>query len=362
MTSPDRPDASTAGSVVSIGGRPIGRGEPTFVIAELSGNHNGSLARAMEIVDAVSESGADAVKLQTYTADSLTLDSGAPSFLIEGGTPWDGRRLHELYREAATPWDWMEPLFERARARGLQVFSTPFDQAAIDLLEGLNPPAHKVASFELVDLQLLRAVAETGRPIIASTGMASEREIDEAVTALRSSGADELVLLRCNSSYPAPAREMDLRSIADMARRWGVPIGLSDHTMSNTASIVAVTLGACVIEKHVTLSRADPGPDSSFSLEPDELRDLVTSVRETEASLGTVRYGPSPSEAASVVFRRSLFAVEEIAAGEQLTERNVRSIRPGAGLHPRHLPNVLGRRATQDMPPGTPLRWDLLED
>lgn len=348
-------------SAVSIGGRRVGAGEPTYVIAEVSGNHNGSLDRAMEIIDAAAVAGADAVKFQTYTADSLTIDSGAPPFLIGGGTPWDGRRLHDLYREAATPWEWMAPMFERARRHGLHAFSTPFDRAAIDLLESLDPPAHKIASFELVDLELLRAVAATGRPVIASTGMATAEEIDEAVATLRANGTRDLVLLRCNSAYPAPTSEMDLRSIQDMAQRWSVPVGLSDHTLTNTASIVAVTMGACVVEKHVTITRSDPGPDSTFSLQPEELRDLVSSLREAESALGAVRYGPSPSEAPSVVFRRSLFAVADIAAGEVLTDRNVRSIRPGTGLAPRHLPEVLGRRAARAMTRGTPLEWSLIE-
>ena len=312
---------------ISIGGRAIGAGAPTYVIAELSGNHNGSLDRALEIVDIVATSGADAIKLQTYTADSLTIDSDAPPFLISGGTPWDGRRLHELYAEAATPWGWMEHLFERARYRGLHVFSTPFDQQAIDLLEELEPPAHKVASFELVDLELLRAVASTGRPVIVSTGMATTDEIDEAVETLQAGGSEDIVLLRCNSAYPAPPAEMDLRSIPDMEARWGLPIGLSDHTLSNTAAIVAVSLGACVIEKHVTLSRSDPGPDSAFSLEPDELRDLVRMVREAESSLGTVRYGPSPSEQRSTTFRRSLFVVKDVSR-RRAAHRGVDPVHP----------------------------------
>jgi pseudaminic acid synthase len=346
---------------VTIAGRQVGPGAPTYVIAELSGNHNGDLGRALAIIDAVAESGADAVKLQTYTADTLTIDSDAPPFLVGGGTAWDGRRLHDLYEEAATPWSWMAPLFDHARGAGLDVFSTPFDATAIELLEALDPPAHKVASFELVDLELLRAVGATGRPVIASTGMATPAEIDEAVAVLRAAGTAELVLLRCNSAYPAATAEMDLITIADMAQRWDCPIGLSDHTLTSTAAVVAVALGACVLEKHVTLERADGGPDSSFSLEPHELAELVANVREAESSLGSVRYGPSPSEASSLAFRRSLFVVEDVEAGGVLTRDNVRSIRPGGGLPPRDLEAVLGRRARHALPRGTPLAWDALD-
>lgn len=343
-----------------IGDVEVGPGRPTFVIAELSGNHNGDLGRAKAIVDAAAEAGADAVKLQTYTPDSLTIDSDAPPFLIGGGTPWDGRRLYELYGEAATPWAWTEPLFAHAREAGLQVFSTPFDEAAIALLESLDPPAHKVASFELIDHGLLRAVAATGRTIVASTGMATAAEIDESVAVLRSAGAGDIVLLRCNSAYPADPREMDLRTIPDMAARWNVPVGLSDHTISNTASIAAVSLGACVLEKHLTLSRTDPGPDSAFSLEPAELAALVAHVREVEAAMGTVRYGPTAGEAPSRVFRRSLFVVADVAEGEVFTTMNVRSIRPGDGLAPRELEAVLGQRAARSVTRGTPLSWDLV--
>lgn len=346
---------------VRFGDRLLGPDQPMYVIAELSGNHNGDLGRAKAIVDAAAEAGADAVKLQTYTADSLTIDSDAPPFRISGGTPWDGRRLYDLYAEAATPWEWTEPLFAHARDAGLDVFSTPFDAAAVDLLESLDPPGHKVASFELVDHQLLRTVAATGRPVILSTGMATVEEIDEAVAVVRGAGDGGLVLLRCNSAYPADPREMDLRTIIDMAQRWAVPVGLSDHTLSPTAAITGLALGACVLEKHLTLSRRDPGPDSAFSLEPEELRALVAQLREAEAALGSVRYGPTAGEASSRVFRRSLFVVAPVRAGEVFTEANVRSIRPGDGLAPRELPAVLGARAARDLATGTPLSWDLIE-
>lgn len=354
-------ERAPANPVVRIGDRPVGGDAPVYVIAELSGNHNGDLGRALAIVDAAAEAGADAIKLQTYTASSLTIDSDAPPFLIGGGTPWDGRRLYELYQEAATPWAWTERLFDHGRSLGLDVFSTPFDADAVALLEPLDPPAHKVASFELVDHGLLRTVAATGRPVILSTGMATDDEIDEAVAVLRSEGAGDIVLLRCVSAYPARPESMDLRTIADMAARWRVPIGLSDHTLSNVASITAVALGACAVEKHLTLDRSDPGPDSAFSLEPHELAALVADLRTTQAALGSVRYGPTADEAPSRVFRRSLFIVEDVAAGEVLTEANVRSIRPGDGLAPRELPAVLGRRAARDLPAGTPLAWDALE-
>ena len=344
-----------------LGHRVVGTGRPTYVIAELSGNHNGDLGRARAIIEAAAAAGADALKIQTYRADSLTIDSRAAPFVIGGGTPWDGRTLYRLYEEAATPYEWTEPLFTHARSLGLDVLSTPFDAEAVALLEDLEPAAHKVASFELVDHELLRTVARTGRTVVLSTGMATLDEVDEAVTVLREGGAGALVLLRCTSAYPADPAEMDLRSIPAMAARWDVPIGLSDHTLSPTASLVAVSLGACVLEKHVTLARQDPGPDSAFSLEPAELTALVAAVREAEAALGTVRFGPSASEVPSQVFRRSLFVVEDVEAGEVLTAASVRSIRPGGGLAPRHLPEVLGRRSSQRVPAGTPLTWDLLE-
>ena len=354
MTDEGAPMTATA----TLGARTVGADHPTYVIAELSGNHNGDLGRALAIIDAAADAGADAIKLQTYTASSLTIDSATPPFMIGGGTPWDGRKLFELYEEAATPWEWTEQLFERGRALGLDVFSTPFDAAAVDLLEPLDPPAHKVASFELVDHGLLRIVAATGRAVILSTGMATAAEIDDAIAVLRREGSGDIVLLRCTSAYPARPESMDLRTIPDMAARWDVPIGLSDHTLSNTSSIAAVALGGCMVEKHLTLRRADLGPDSAFSLEPQELAALVAELRTTQAALGTVRYGPTADEAASRVFRRSLFIVEDVAAGEELTTANVRSIRPGSGMAPKELDAVLGRRVARDLRAGTPLHWD----
>ena len=319
---------------VHIGERVVGSGQPVYVIAEISANHNQSYDKARSLIEAAAAAGADAVKLQTYTPESMTLDSDNAPFRIGQGTAWEGRRLFDLYREAMTPWDWQSELKAAAEQRGMQCFSTPFDQAAVDFLVGLGVPAMKVASFEIVDLDLVKRIAETKLPVFMSTGMASIAEIDAAVTAVRSAGTGEMVLFRCNSAYPASASEMDLRTIPHMAATWGTPVGLSDHTLGVTAAVTAVALGACVIEKHLTLSRDDPGPDSPFSLEPDEFAILVRSVHEAEATLGRIRYGPSSSERASLAFRRSLFAVAHVAKGEAFTPENVRSIRPGDGLPP----------------------------
>lgn len=347
---------------VSIGSRRVGPGHPCWVIAEVSANHNGDLGRALELVAVAAEAGADAVKFQTYTADAMTLDLDQPPFRIGPGTLWEGRSLHALYREAATPYEWHDDLFAAATAAGLVPLSTPFDGDAVDFLERYDPPVHKVASFELVDLALIARVAATGKVLILSTGMATGEEIDAALGTARDGGAGGVVLLRCNSAYPAPADEMDLRTIPDMASRWPVPIGLSDHSLGTTAATTAVALGACVLEKHVTLDRADGGPDAEFSLEPDELADLVRVVRETEAALGGVRYGPSERERPSLAFRRSLFVVADIAAGEAFTRENVAAIRPGDGLPPAALDDVVGRVARVAAPRGTPMRWDLLGD
>jgi pseudaminic acid synthase len=366
MSGADRPDAdvsatSKAGApVISIGGRRVGGGEPVYIIAELSANHAGKYARAAELVEAAARSGADAVKLQTYTADGLTLDSDEPPFLVGSGTPWSGRRLHDLYLEGSMPWEWQAGLKSLAEARGLQCFSTPCQIDAVEFLLELDVPCFKIASFELVDHALIRAVAATGRPVIMSTGMATMDEIDEAVGAARAAGAKEIALLRCNSAYPAPPTEFDLRTITHMAATWSVPVGLSDHTLGTTVAVAATALGAAVIEKHLTLSRQEPSPDQAFSLEPEEFAVMVRAVRETEAALGGLRYGPSPAEMKSVPFRRSLFVVAPIAEGEVFTAANVRSIRPGDGLAPKHLPMVTGRRATRALRPGTPLSWELV--
>lgn len=346
---------------IEIAGRPIGAGHPPYVIAELSGNHNGRLDRAIDLVRAAASAGADAVKIQTYTADTITIDSTEPWFRIGDGTLWSGRNLHDLYEEAATPWEWHAPLRDEAEGLGLAFFSTPFDHTAVDHLEAQGVPAYKVASFEIVDLELVARIGATGKPVIISTGMATAAEIDAAVRTAREAGAGGVALLRCNSSYPAPAEEMDLATIADMRARWDVPVGLSDHTLSSAAAIAAVALGASIVEKHVTWSRAEPGPDSAFSLEPDELAALVADVHAAAAAVGAVRYGPSPSEEPSVAFRRSLFVVADLAPGDELTRDNVRSIRPGNGLPPSALVDVLGRRVRVAVRRGTPLSHDLVD-
>jgi len=341
----------------SIAGRSIGPSHSPYVIAELSGNHNGDIGRALALIDAAKAAGADAVKLQTYTADTITLDHDGPGFTIKGGL-WDGRRLHELYREASTPWEWHEKLFAHARSAGITCFSSPFDPTAIAFLEKLNAPAYKIASFEIVDTPLIRLAAKTGKPLIISTGMASPDEISEALDAAKESAG--AVLLHCISAYPAPAEDANLARIPALAAKYDCAIGLSDHTLGIEVSIAAVALGACVIEKHITLQRADGGPDAAFSLEPDELTALVKGVRTAHAALGRADYGRAASEEGNVAFRRSLYAVKDIAAGETITEENVRSIRPGYGLAPKHLPEILGRKAKRGIPRGTPISRDLV--
>jgi N-acetylneuraminate synthase len=345
---------------ITIDGRRIGGGAPPYIIAELSGNHGGKLERALEIIDAAKAAGADAIKLQTYTADTLTIDHDGPDFLINGGL-WDGRRLHELYREAHTPWSWHEALFAHCRRIGITVFSTPFDATAIELLETLGAPAYKIASFEAVDLPLIRRAAATGKPMIVSTGISDLGEIAEAVEAARSAGCRDLVLLHCVSAYPAPPEDMNLRTIPHLASAFDVIAGLSDHTLGTAVAVAAVTLGAAVVEKHVTLRRADGGPDAAFSLEPAEVKQLVESCRMAHGALGHVSYAREQSERANLVFRRSLYAVADIAPGETLTESNVRSIRPGYGLAPKFLPELLGRKARGPIARGTAMRWDLVE-
>lgn len=345
----------------SIHGRQIGAGRPVYIIAEMSANHNGDYDQAVALVHAAKEAGADAVKLQTYTADTLTIDSDAACFRVGGGTLWDGRTLYDLYGEAYTPWDWQPRLKTVADGLGLDFFSTPFDSSAVDFLEGMGVPAYKIASFELVDIPLIRRVARAGKPMIMSTGMATLSEIEEAVEAARGAGATQIALLKCNSAYPAPPEGMNLRTIPALADHFDVPVGLSDHTLDLAVPVTAVALGTCIIEKHLTLSRAAPGPDSAFSLEPQEFRALADAVRTAEMALGTVRYGVSPEEEKSVVFRRSLFVVRDVRAGEPFTEENVRSIRPSGGLLPKHLDAVLGRRAARDVPRGTPLDWASVE-
>jgi pseudaminic acid synthase len=338
----------------------IGPAQPTYVIAELSANHGQDFDRAARLIAAAKDAGADAIKLQTYTPDTITIQSDRQEFLIDLGTIWDGRSLHELYAEAFTPWEWQPKLKKIANEAGLALFSSPFDETAIDFLEQMNVPAYKVASFELVDIPLIKKMARTGKPLIMSTGMATEEEIREALAAAREAGAEEVALLKCTSAYPSLPEEMNLRTIPELTRMFGVPSGLSDHTLGIAVPVAAVALGACIIEKHLTLSRSEAGPDSAFSLEPQEFKAMVDAVRYAESALGSIHFGPTPREQDSRTFRRSLFAVEDVKSGEEFTCRNVRSIRPAHGLHTRHLPEILGRRATQDVERGTPLRWELI--
>ncbi|WP_416243864.1 pseudaminic acid synthase [Azospira sp. APE16] len=344
-----------------IDGRMIGVGQPPYVIAELSANHNGSLERALQTIETAWRCGASAIKLQTYTADTLTIDCDGPDFRIQGGL-WEGYKLYDLYQWAHTPYEWHQAMFDHARKLGITVFSTPFDETAVDLLESLNAPAYKIASFELVDLPLIRYVARTGKPMIMSTGMASEAEIAEAVNAARESGCRDLVLLHCISSYPAPMEQANLRRMPLLARQFATLPGLSDHTMGTTAAVAAVALGACVIEKHFTLSRKDKGPDSEFSLEPEELQRLCDESRAVWSALGNGEIGQQKAEAGSLVFRRSIYFVRDLPAGSVVTEADIRRIRPGMGLPPKHFESLLGRRLKVAVTRGTATRWDQFED
>jgi N-acetylneuraminate synthase len=344
---------------ITIAGRAIGPGHPPYVIAELSANHNGKLDQALRIIDAAQAAGADAVKIQTYRPDTITLKSDAPEFRITDGL-WAGHTLYDLYDWAHTPWEWHAALFAHAARRGITLFSSPFDLTAVDLLEGLGAPAYKIASFEAVDLPLIRYVAAKGKPMIISTGMADFAEITEAVAAARAGGCRELALLHCVSGYPAPASDYNLATLADMAAKLDLPVGLSDHTLDNTTAIASVALGAGIIEKHMTLDRAGGGPDDSFSLEPAEFAALCRGARSAWAAIGQVDYGRKSSEQTNVKFRRSLYAVRDIAEGEALSADNIRSIRPGFGLAPREYDTVIGRRARIAITRGTALSWDLL--
>ena len=342
-----------------IGDRKIGDNNPVYIIAEMSANHNQDFEQAVKIIHAAKKAGADAVKLQTYTPDTITLDCNNDYFRIKG-TIWEGKNLYELYGEAYTPWEWQPKLKKIANDLGMDLFSTPFDHTAVVFLEDMDVPVYKVASLELVDIPLLRKIAQTGKPIIMSTGMATLAEIDEAVSAIREAGGNQLALLKCTSAYPAPPDEMNLRSILHLSEAFNVPAGLSDHTLGIAVPIAAVALGACIIEKHFTLSRKVPGPDSSFSLEPPEFKEMVEAMRTIEKALGTIHYGVSEHEQASHVFRRSLFVIRNMEEGEMFTSENVRSIRPGHGLHTRYMEDIIGRYALRDIERGTPLTWDLV--
>ncbi|MBA6349457.1 pseudaminic acid synthase [Colwellia sp. BRX8-9] len=346
---------------IEIAGQKIGPDFPPYIIAELSANHNGDINRAFEILEMAKECGADAIKLQTYTQDTLTIDCDKPDFKIEGGL-WDGRTLYDLYTEAHMPWEWHKPLFAKAKELGITIFSSPFDTTAVDLLEKLGAPAYKIASFEAIDLPLIEYVAKTGKPMIISTGMANKEEIQEAVTTAKNAGCTELVVLHCVSGYPAPAQDYNLATIPDMAERFDVLTGLSDHTIDNTTAITSVVLGACLIEKHVTLDRNGGGPDDSFSLEKPELAQLCKDAKTAWQALGKVNYARKDSEKGNLVFRRSLYVVKDIKAGEELTHENVRSIRPGYGLPPKFICSIIGKSTTEDILKGTPLSTELIND
>lgn len=346
---------------MTLARRSVGSGHPPFIVAEMSGNHNGSIERALEIVDAVADAGADAIKLQTYTADTMTLNVDAPLFRLPDDHPlWGGRLLHELYAEASTPWDWHERIFSHATERGLLAFSSPFDNSAVEFLEALACPVYKIASSEITDLPLIRSVARTGKPVIISTGMATAAEIDEALRTACDEGNGGVVLMVCTADYPADPRDSHLRRIPAMADAFGVVVGLSDHTLGTGTAIAGIALGAAVIEKHVTLERSKGGVDAAFSLEPDELRNLVTDTRFAWQALGDPTLGPQASEVTGLAYRRSLFVTEPVEAGDVVSRLNVRAVRPAGGLPPDTLHVLLGRRFTKRATPGTPLTWDLV--
>ena len=346
---------------VTIDGVQIGPEHPPYIIAELSANHNGSMDRALETMNEAKRRGASAVKLQTYTADTMTIDSDRPEFLIKGG-PWDGYKLYDLYKWAETPFEWHKAMFEHARKIGITVFSTPFDETAVDLLEELDTPAYKIASFEITDLPLIEYVAKTGKSMIMSTGMASEHEIEEAVNTARNAGCAELVLLHCISSYPAPMEQANLAQVSELGRRFNAVPGLSDHTLGTTASVAAVALGACLIEKHFTLNREDGGPDSGFSIEPDELERLCTDTRDAWAAVGKVGYARQPAEEANRIFRRSIYFMRDMKAGETVKEKDIRRIRPGIGIEPKHFSVLVGKTLKANVTRGTPTSWEQFDE
>lgn len=346
---------------MKIGSRTIGASAPPFVIAEMSGNHNQSLERAKTIIEAAAAAGAHAIKIQTYTPDTMTLDLAAGGFSVAGSNAlWGGKTLYQLYQEAQTPWEWHAPLFAHAHSLGLMAFSTPFDDTAVDFLESLDVPCYKIASFENTDLPLIRKVAATGKPMIVSTGMATLAELDELVQTARAAGCKDLVLLKCTSTYPASPANSHVRTLPHLRELFGCEVGISDHTMGLGAAVAAVALGATVIEKHFTLARADGGVDSAFSLEPAELRSLVTESECAWQALGGIHYGPTAAERSSLAFRRSLYVVKDVKAGEAFDADNLRAIRPGLGLPPKFLDVIIGKPAARDIPRGTPMSWDLL--
>ncbi|MFH1841396.1 MAG: pseudaminic acid synthase [Candidatus Nealsonbacteria bacterium] len=343
-----------------IGNREIGQGQPVFIIAELSGNHNRRFERAKELVKVACEAGVDAIKSQTYTPDTLTIDCDKELFQIKVNSAWEGKTLHDLYKLAYTPWEWLPKMKKIADSYGVPFFTSVFDETAVDFLEKMDVLAYKIASFEIIDVELLKKVASTKKPVIVSRGMASLEEIDLAVSTLRENGAPEIAILHCCSSYPAKPEEMNLATILDIRERFGVVSGLSDHTLTTSVAVASVALGASIIEKHFTLDRSEGGVDAAFSLEPKELKELVKSVREVEKAIGKVQYGFGQRESENVIFRRSLFVVKDIKKEEEFTRENVRCIRPGYGLAPKHLPEVLGKKAKEDIERGTPLNWDLI--
>lgn len=347
--------------LININKRPIGVGFPVYIVAELSANHNQDFDQAVKLIHAAKAAGADAVKVQTYTADTLTLESDKDFFVIKNGTPWDGRTLYDLYREANMPWEWQPRLKVIANELGLDFFSTAFDESAVNFLEQMDVPAHKIASFEIVDIPLIERIAQTNKPLIISTGMATFAEIKEAVSAAKKAGAEQIALLKCTSAYPANPKEMNLRAIPYLAKTLKVPVGVSDHTLNSAVSLAAVALGACIVEKHLTLSRSIPGPDSGFSLEPSEFKELVEAIRLVESSLGSEKCCIQDCEKSSRVFRRSLFVVKDMTTGDRFTLDNVRSIRPAYGLSPKYLKDFLGKQASKDIERGTPLSWNLIK-
>ncbi len=344
---------------IEIDGRRIGSEYSPYIIAELSANHNGDINRAFQIMEEAKKVGADAIKLQTYTHETITINCDSDEFQIKGGL-WDGQTLYELYKGAHMPWEWHKPLFEKAKELGITIFSSPFDSTAVDLLESLDAPAYKISSFEVIDLPLIKRVAQTGKPMIISTGMANEEEIAEAIKTAKDNGCQELVVLHCVSGYPAPADQYNLRTVKDIAERFNVLSGLSDHTIDNATAVAAVVLGACLIEKHVTMDRNGGGADDSFSLEPHELQALCKDAKTAWQALGNVNYERTEAEKGNVKFRRSLYVVNDIKKGEPITLENVRSIRPGFGLHPKELDSIIGKISTVDLPKGTAMKREYL--